>query len=108
MTDHPIEDDSQIVEDVLPLPTDELAVPVELKKLQPWHRPRKQYIRENQWLLFAKRLINREKGTPAFRFLTKVNRRFATSPYPESTTSMYGFLAMRAMNSNASLQPPAS
>ena len=64
MTDHPVEDDSQIVEDVLPLPTEELAVPVELNELQPWHRPRKQFIRENQWLRFAKRLIKREKDTP--------------------------------------------
>lgn len=67
MTDHPVENDSQIVKDVLPLPTEELAVPVELNELQPWHLPRKQFIREKQWLYFAKRLIKSEKGTPGLQ-----------------------------------------
>ena len=67
MTDYPVEDDSQIVEAALPLPTEELAVPVELNKLQPWHRPRKQFIREKQWLYLAKRLIKSEKDTPGLQ-----------------------------------------
>ena len=82
MTDHPVEEDSQIVEDVLPLPTDELAVPVELNKRLPWHLPRKQFIRENQWLYFAKRLIEREKGTPGLQVLdqAKPEVRYLTLP----------------------------
>ena len=52
------------VEDVLPPEIDEDAVPVELNQLQPWHKPRKQYIRERQWLHFARRLLEREKGYP--------------------------------------------
>lgn len=56
--------DQQITDDVLPARTDDLAVPIELNKLMPWHRPRKQFIRERQWIHFSRRLINEQKNTP--------------------------------------------
>ena len=80
MTDHPVEDDSQIVEDVLPLPTEELAVPVELNEFKPWHLPRKQFIREKQWLYFAKRLIENEKGSPGLPDQGEPEVRYLTLP----------------------------
>ena len=74
------ESDQQITDDVLPAKTDDLAVPVELNELMPWHRPRKQFIREKQWIRFSERLIRRLKGTselpippqgdPEVRYLT--------------------------------------
>ena len=56
--------DRQIVEDVLPAEIDELAVPLKLNELLPWHRPRKQLVREKQWIYFSQRLIEKEKGRP--------------------------------------------
>lgn len=56
--------DRQIAEDVLPKQIDEPAVPVKLDALSPWHRPRKQLVRERQWLHFSRHLIRREKGQP--------------------------------------------
>ncbi len=44
-------------ESVLPVKVDEPAVPLPLDKLQPWHKPRKQYIRERQWKYHTKHLI---------------------------------------------------
>ena len=49
--------------DALPPSVEETAVPVPLR-LQAWHRPRKQFIREHQWLEAASRLIDKEKGNP--------------------------------------------
>lgn len=66
MTDQPVESDAQIVDSVLPIPTEELAIPVELK-LQPWHRPRKQFVREHQWGYFTKRLIDNQLGKPGLQ-----------------------------------------
>ena len=56
--------DRSIAEDVLPVRVDTPAVPIPLDTLRPWHRPRKQYIREHQWILHSHRLINRLKGRP--------------------------------------------
>lgn len=52
----------EITDDVLPPKLDEAAVPIELNQVQPWHKPRKQYIREKQWIYFSRRLISSEKG----------------------------------------------
>lgn len=57
--------DEEIAEDVLPLTVVEMAVPVELTQLQPWHKPRKQFIRRDQWGLLSQRLIQKLKGNPA-------------------------------------------
>ena len=56
------ESDQQIAADVLPEQIDELAVPVELNEMFPWHRPRKQLVRENQWLRYSRYLIERIRG----------------------------------------------
>ena len=70
----------KIVEDVLPVEIVESAVPIALDTLRPWHRPRKQYIREHQWIHFSKQLIQNERdrpglssppeGLPEVRYLT--------------------------------------
>ena len=60
----PEDTDRQLADDVLPAQVDEPAVPVSLDQLLPWHTPRKQLVRENQWIYFARRLIEREKGRP--------------------------------------------
>ena len=62
MTELPAEPDHQIADGVLPEQIDDLAIPVRLNVLFPWHRPRKQLIREWQWLYFSQRLIERERG----------------------------------------------
>jgi hypothetical protein len=59
MSEPSTESDDTIAEDVLPTAVEEAAVPVPLDILQPWHRPRKQFIRERQWLLRSKWLIQR-------------------------------------------------
>lgn len=64
MTAPPNEPGQQIADDVLPAPIDDLAVPVGLNTLFPWHRPRKQLVREEQWIYFSRHLIEREKGRP--------------------------------------------
>ena len=74
------ESDQKIADDVLPITPEEIAIPVELDKLQPWHRPRKQFIRERQWVHFSRDLIQKEKnssglpkpvkGLPEVRYLT--------------------------------------
>ena len=56
------ETDQQIVDGVLPPTVDTPAVPVRLNKLFPWHRPRKQLVREQQWIYFSRRLITQERG----------------------------------------------
>ena len=60
----PPEADRRIADDVLPAEIDELAVPVELNELFPWHKPRKQLVREEQWIYYSRRLIERQKGRP--------------------------------------------
>lgn len=64
MTPLPEEPDHRIADDVLPAPADDLAVPEGLNQLQPWHRPRKQLVREMQWIHHSERLIETEKGKP--------------------------------------------
>ena len=54
-------------ESVLPVEVGEHAVPLQLDELKPWHRPRKQYIRERQWRYYAKRLIGRLNGKPSLK-----------------------------------------
>ena len=54
-----------LAEDVLPAPVDEAAVPVPLDTVRPWHRPRKQFIRRNQWLQYSRDLIRKVRDTPA-------------------------------------------
>ena len=76
----PDEPDRRIADDVLPEQIDDLAVPVELNNLFPWHRARKQLVREQQWLHFSRQLIERDKGghglpnppegNPEVRYLT--------------------------------------
>ena len=58
------ETDRQIAADILPAQIDDPAVPIELNVLHPWHRPRKQLVRERQWLYFSRHLIQGEKGQP--------------------------------------------
>lgn len=67
MTTRLDEDHREIADAVLPAEVDELAVPAELDQLLPWHTPRKQLVRENQWIQFSRRLIQREKDSPAVR-----------------------------------------
>lgn len=49
-------DRRQMAEDVLPAEIED-ALPVKLDVLQPWHRPRKQYVRERQWMALSRRMI---------------------------------------------------
>ena len=80
MMEPPDEPDRQIADGVLPEQIDDLAVPVRLNVLLPWHKPRKQLVREEQWLYFSRRLIERERGehglpnppggNPEVRYLT--------------------------------------
>ena len=44
---------------ILPVDVEEPAVPNSFGHLEPWHSPRKQYIRENQWRRCAELLIRR-------------------------------------------------
>ena len=57
----------EIQDEVLPEEPDELAVPVELNTLKPWHRPRKQFIRNRLWIEFSRRLIRKEKNKPGLQ-----------------------------------------
>ncbi len=59
MTTPEDEFDNDIGEAVLPVEVDETAVPIALDTLQPWHRPRKQFIRERQWKACANMLIQK-------------------------------------------------
>ena len=79
MRDRLTASNQQIIEDVLPAEV-EAAVPIPLDTLRPWHRPRKQFIREHQWMQISKEFIQREKdgpglvippeGLPEVRYLT--------------------------------------
>lgn len=57
--------DEEFTDDVLPPMVQDIAVPLELNSIFPWHRPRKQFIREKQWATLADRLIAKVVGTPA-------------------------------------------
>lgn len=59
--------DKDIQDEVLPVETEEKAIPIDLDKLQPWHRPRKQYIRSRMWWKFSRNLIQREMGKPGLQ-----------------------------------------
>lgn len=59
------DNDENIGQSVLPVDVEEMAVPIPLKELQPWHRPRKQYVRERQWKACASHLIDRLRVTNA-------------------------------------------
>lgn len=50
-----------LAEDSLP-PEPKDAIPIKLEKLFPWHRPRKQKVREHQWVGLANTLIERLKS----------------------------------------------
>lgn len=50
----------QIAADSLPTRVEQPAVPVRLDTVYPWHRPRKQYVRMEQWLSLSRRLIASE------------------------------------------------
>ena len=57
MTNRATEPDRrQMAEDVLPAEIED-ALPVKLDVLQPWHKPRKQYVRARQWMELSRRLI---------------------------------------------------
>ena len=74
--------DRAIADDVLPAQIDTLAVPIALVKLFPWHRPRKQLVREEQWIRYSRYLIENERGKPAMRELHegKTKIRYLTLP----------------------------
>ena len=59
--------DRDIQNEVLPVEPDEKAIPIELDSLQPWHRPRKQFIRSRMWRKFSRNLIQRETGKPGLQ-----------------------------------------
>lgn len=59
------ESDQELADSSLPEAVEEMAVPLELTKLAPWHRPRKQFVRINQWGVLSSRVIVKSKGTPA-------------------------------------------
>ena len=61
MTDEHIDTDDKVVDDILPIRPEEPAIPAPLT-FQPWHRPRKQFIRERQWAYFVQRLITNQRG----------------------------------------------
>lgn len=50
-----------LVSDALPPVVDDRALPLDLNKLFPWHRPRKQKVREHQWVRLTKSYITRMK-----------------------------------------------
>jgi hypothetical protein len=57
--------DEQIADDVLPPSVEQIAVPIDLNAVFPWHRPRKQFVRREQWVKLSDRLIEKVLGTPA-------------------------------------------
>lgn len=54
----------RLVDNVLPPRVEEPAVPTKLNRLLPWHTPRKQLVRERQWIYLGRRLIDHQKGRP--------------------------------------------
>lgn len=57
MSDVLIEGEDDFVDDALPPEVEEDAVPLDLDKLFAWHRPRKQKVRESQWVALTKGLL---------------------------------------------------
>lgn len=55
------ENEVDLAEDALP-PEPKDAIPIKLEKLFPWHRPRKQKVRKDQWVGLANTLIDRLKS----------------------------------------------
>ena len=93
MTDNFL-DDEDISESVLPTQLDEAAVPLQLDRLLPWHQPRKQFIRENQWKLYTSHLIERLQGRPSLNSRTL---KYLTLPgIDQFDTEMIGSLLPRA------------
>lgn len=76
MTDADLPSDvGNLADDALPPEVSELAVPIALNKLYPWHRPRKQFVREKQWLHYCRRLLGKLNagkagGAKEIRYLT--------------------------------------
>lgn len=80
MTELSIQSELLLADDVLPARIKDLAVPGKLNKLRPWHKPRKQWVREYQWMLHSRNLIRGELRRPGlseqadgfreFKFLT--------------------------------------
>ena len=57
MTDSPEADDNQsLADDIVTAVAYEAPLPM-AKEFLPWHRPRKQYVRQHQWCTQIKRLI---------------------------------------------------
>ena len=56
------EQELEFSDTVLPDDVEEIAVPMPLVRLEPWHRPRKQFIRERQWQSCAEMLLDRLLG----------------------------------------------
>jgi len=59
------DDNEDMAQSVLAVDIEEIAVPIPLRELQPWHRPRKQYVRERQWKACASNLIDRLRASNA-------------------------------------------
>ena len=53
---------------VLPPTVEEAAVPAPLTELAPWHTPRKQFVREFQWLEYSSQLIRQLRDTGGGEF----------------------------------------
>lgn len=64
---------SESSDESLPPEIDNIAIPLTLDTLAPWHRPRKQHVREYQWARYAKEFRDRQsrKGaSKTLRYLT--------------------------------------
>ena len=59
MTDVAAEIEDAFAEDALPPVVEEDAVPLDLNRLFAWHRPRKQKVRESQWVALTKGLLTK-------------------------------------------------
>lgn len=58
--------DQELNDFALPPLIDEISVPAPLK-FEPWHKPRKQYVRRNQWIHHATETIRRMKNNGALK-----------------------------------------
>ena len=76
------ESDQEIADGVLPEEVVEPAIPVKLGALQPWHSPRKQYIRTSQWQRLARQLITKLRHSRAFDG-EQEELRYLTLPGPD-------------------------
>lgn len=52
--------DERLAADSLPREIDDAAIPITLDQIFPWHTPRKQFVRERQWITFSRSLISKE------------------------------------------------